>query len=183
LPLAFASRPGATFANEKLGKDFLMFAEACRTRGFWRDLACNMVVPLIIALLSFRARSDFDVVLIWSVFVAAVLWFAWYALTDGYVPYTYGVPRRFTVSELNRLQAFWYVDGFIHDDPRRYTLVSYWLPVFKPGDTFFVLKHPYRNRIVWITRRSADRHGQRDRFDSMRSGPVPIYYEDFVQQP
>jgi hypothetical protein len=167
---------------KKLGKDLLLFAEAWRTRGFWRDLACTMVVPLIIALLSFEARSDFDIALIWSVFVAAVLWFAWYALTDGYVPYTYGVPRCFTVSELNRVQGLHCVEGYLDDDWRRYLLRSYWPLGLKPGDRFFVLKHPYRNRVVWITRRSADRHGQRDRFDAMRSEAVPIYYEDLVRQ-
>jgi hypothetical protein len=167
---------------KKLGKDLLMFAEACRTRGFWRDLRHTMVVPLIIAVLSFEARSDFDIVLVWSLFVAAVLWFAWYALTDGYVTYTYGTPRRFTVSELRRIQAYRYVFGFIHDSPRRYSLPSYRPLILEPGNTFFVLKHPYRNRIVWISRWSAERHGQTDRFDAMRSGPVPIYYEDLVQQ-
>jgi hypothetical protein len=58
---------------KKFGKDLLMFAEACRTRGFRRDLAFNMVVPLLVALLYFEARSDFEVVLVWWLFVAAVL--------------------------------------------------------------------------------------------------------------
>jgi hypothetical protein len=125
---------------KKLGKDLLMFAQAWRTRGFWRDLRHTMVVPLIIAVLSFEARSDFDIVLVWSLFVAAVLWFAWYALTDGYVTYTYGTPHRFTVSELHRIQAYLYVSGFIHDSPRRYSLPSYRPLIVEPGDTFFVLK-------------------------------------------
>src|SRR3954454_13711164 len=65
---------------KKLGKDFLMFAEALGTRGFRRDLAFTMVIPLLVALLYFEARSDFEVALVWCLFIAALLWFPWYAL-------------------------------------------------------------------------------------------------------
>jgi hypothetical protein len=166
---------------KKLGKDLLMFAEACRTRGFRRDLAFNMVVPLLVALLYFEARSDFEVALVWWLFVAAVLWFPWYALTNGYVPYVYGAPRRFTVSSWDDSKRFRYVRGYLEDESRRYTLICNRHLIVKPGDRFFVLKHPYRDRIAFIIRYIAERHGQADRFDSMRGGPVPIYYEDFVQ--
>jgi hypothetical protein len=166
---------------KKLGKDLLMFAEACRTRAFRRDLAFTMVVPALVALLYFEAQSDFEVALVWWLFVAAVLWFPWYALTTGYVPYVYGAPRRFTVSSWDDSKRFRYVRGYLEDESLRYSLICNRRLVVKPGDRFFVLKHPYRNRIAFISRYFAERHGQADRFDAMRGGPVPIYYEDFVQ--
>jgi hypothetical protein len=165
---------------KKLGKDLLMFAEACRSRGFRRDLAFTMVVPVLVALLYFEAHSDFEVALVWCLFVAAVLWIPWYTLTNGYVPYVYGAPRRFTVSSWDDSKRFRYIMGYLEDESRCYTLICNLRLIVKPGDRFFVLKHPYRNRIVWIVRHEAERHGQTDRFDAMRGGPVPIYYEDFV---
>jgi hypothetical protein len=167
---------------KKLGKDLRMFAEAWRTRGFRRDLAFTMVIPLLVALLYFEARSDFEVALVGWLFVAAVLWFPWYALTTGYVPYVYGAPRRFTVSSLDDSKRFRYVRGYLENESRRYTLICNRRLIVKAGDRFFVLKHPYRDRIVFISRYFAERYGQADRFDSMRGGPVPIYYEDLVQQ-
>lgn len=164
-------------AMKKLGKDLLMLAEACRTRGFRRDLAFTMVVPVLVALLYFEAQSDFEVALVWWLFVAAVLWMPWYTLTNTYVPYVYGAPRRFTVSSWDDSQRFRCVRGYLEDESRRYTLVCNRRLIVKPGDRFFVLKHPYRNKIVWIVRYEAERHGQADRFDAMRGGPVPIYYE------
>jgi hypothetical protein len=158
-----------------------MLAEASRTRGFWHDITYTIIVPIISALLLLKARSASEATLVVCITFVALLWAVLYALTNGYVPYTYGAARRFTVSNLNRLQAFRHVDGFLDGEPRRYTLASYWPLTLKPGDVFIVLKHPYRNGIVWISRRSARRHGQGDRFDAMPSNPLPIYYEDMVQ--
>jgi hypothetical protein len=166
---------------KKLGKDLLMFGEALGTRAFRRDLALIMVVPVLVALLYFEARSDFEVALVWWLFVAAVLWFPWYALTTLYVPYVYGAPRRFTVSSWDDSKRFRYVRGYLEDEARRYTLICNLRLIVKSGDRFFVVKHPYRDRIALISRHFAERYGQADRFDAMRGGPVPIYYEDFVE--
>ena len=159
-----------------------MFAEACRTRGFRRDLAFTMVVPVLVALLYFEAHSDFEVALVWWLFAAAVLWFPWYTLTNGYVPYVYGAPRRFTVSSWDNSKRFCYVRGYLEDELRRYTLISIRRLTVKAGDRFFVLKIP--TAIVSFSSADTSQSGmvRRDRFDLMRGGPVPIYYEDLVQQ-
>ena len=81
---------------------------------------------------------------------------------------------------MSALQGLTYVRGFLDGEPRRYALTSLWAVAIQRGDALTVLKHPYRDIVVWISRYSAARHGESDRFEALRSGHTPVFYEDLL---
>jgi hypothetical protein len=166
---------------KKLAKDIQMFREAIKTRDFWHDLKYTIWAPVIFAALVFKYRGDRDIIVLLALVVAPFVLCAWYTLSNGYILFTYGTVRRFKISEIGRVLATRYIQGFLQGEHRRwYTLRSYRVVHLKVGETILVVHHPYRDSIGWITKRSAQNYGQLERFQMMQVGSLPMYYEDML---